>query len=104
MDDELRCEQHQALTRTCCGRCGVPVCPECMIMTRVGVRCQGHPAGDIRHYRPSSMPRGSGFLLLWPIMFIATMFLPRLMRGPTAPAVMLGLVGLVVFVVWRFRR
>lgn len=77
-----------------------------MIVTRVGVRCDGHPESNVRRYRPSGMGggRGVGMLAILPLMLIATMVLPRVMGGAGGPFVVLGLVGLVVFIWWRFRR
>ncbi|MFQ6019405.1 MAG: hypothetical protein ACE5KW_01460 [Dehalococcoidia bacterium] len=37
----MRCARHpEAETGLTCGRCETPVCPKCLMMTDVGVRCQ----------------------------------------------------------------
>ena len=49
-----RCSFHPDVeTRLGCGKCGVPICPRCMIQTPVGARCRScamvtkHPTFDV---------------------------------------------------------
>lgn len=40
--DEQPCTNHPStLTVVCCGKCGVHICPRCMVFAPVGVRCRG---------------------------------------------------------------
>lgn len=35
------CEEHpQTETGLSCGKCGIPICPKCMVETPVGIRCK----------------------------------------------------------------
>lgn len=37
----MKCAEHpETDTDLCCGKCGRPVCPRCMVRTPVGIRCR----------------------------------------------------------------
>lgn len=37
----VKCSRHPDVdTELTCGRCGTPICPKCLVQTRVGSRCQ----------------------------------------------------------------
>ncbi len=37
----MRCTTHPDVeTNLCCGKCGKPICPKCLVQTPVGARCQ----------------------------------------------------------------
>jgi len=38
--DLPRCEAHDAPTRLGCSECGAPICPQCLVRTDVGLRCE----------------------------------------------------------------
>lgn len=106
------CQRDGVATRLSCGRCGRPVCPRCMVLTRVGVRCDGHPEGNVQRYRPpAATPFGVGGRGLWVLLlFPATLVLPVILgtgggAGLPVLAVLAGLaIGTGALVLARRRR
>lgn len=55
----LLCERHGSETRLTCVECGTPICPECLVRTEVGLRCErcAAPTGGeaVRPWSPRRM-------------------------------------------------
>lgn len=79
---ELRCDAHRVQTRLTCARCGVPICPQCLVRTDVGLRCddcggQGRAPTSVRHRR-----RRAGWLAAAAILGLGAIVALLLLDGP----------------------
>lgn len=91
----VRCHRHPWVTTgLTCGRCGVPVCPRCLVHTDVGIRC---PACAGVHRR-SAFGVFVSFLFSWLLLLPLwrAIFRPKLLQWgcATVTAVVLILVAL----------
>lgn len=43
------CEAHRSPTRLTCAECGTPICPRCLVKTRVGLKCAEHAQAVVPH-------------------------------------------------------
>lgn len=80
------CERDGVVTQLGCATCGRPVCPRCLVQTRVGFKCDAHggpvvprPAHRAR-YGQSPRPSPGGFgsastFLMFPMFFLLTSML-----------------------------
>lgn len=58
--DALACDEHRTPTRLTCVTCGRPICPRCLVTTRVGFKCRAHPATKAPATKaPPPLPAGA---------------------------------------------
>ena len=98
-------------TRISCGRCGVPLCPDCVMHGPVGVRCreclspQGKGPGstlDAKHLAKATivaMPVSIGWVILIAVISLLT---TEYTRVPVANVLLSGAAGgMVGWIIWR---
>ena len=80
---ELTCERDRAATRLTCVQCAVPICPQCLVRTPVGLKCphcgaQRTSTSELRRKQATwAVPAVIAFVLL------AVFGLPRLFSSKT---------------------
>lgn len=94
-DESLRCAEHGRPTRLTCVTCGRPICPDCLVQTPVGFKCDDDARGSrviLVRFKPARPVRSAASLAVWAVPLLI-LLLFRLVAGVGAG---LGAASLVV--------